>query len=276
MYKAMPAEEKAANDNKFFDGEKMKAEHRHELKTNELAEWIVNFPTWAKENFKPIIYVAVVAVIVIGAIMYQRYQKNVVAVRNQVALTGIMIPMNKKKVQILQAQQNDMDVSYTLIQSADNLQTIADNAKNDQQQSFALLQKAAILRTELNYRLGTVRDADKKKQLAKVKAAYNKVLAKSADDLSITAAAHLGLGLCEEELGNFQAAEQIYKKLVENPDLSYTVAATQAGFRLGNLSDYKNAVVFKKPVEQILDQPQSDEVEFDFNIPTQFGSPNGL
>ncbi len=28
----------------------MKAEHRHELKTNELADWIVHFPQWFKEN----------------------------------------------------------------------------------------------------------------------------------------------------------------------------------------------------------------------------------
>ncbi len=33
----------------------MKSEHRHELKTNELAEWIANFPTWAKENAKVLI-----------------------------------------------------------------------------------------------------------------------------------------------------------------------------------------------------------------------------
>ena len=44
----------------------MKAEHRHELKTNELAQWIANFPNWAKENLRMIIYVSVVLILLIG------------------------------------------------------------------------------------------------------------------------------------------------------------------------------------------------------------------
>ena len=33
----------------------MKAEHRHELKTNELVEWLTNLPQWANENLTTII-----------------------------------------------------------------------------------------------------------------------------------------------------------------------------------------------------------------------------
>ena len=40
----------------------MKSEHRHELKTNELAEWISNFPSWTKENAKVLIPTIVVLV----------------------------------------------------------------------------------------------------------------------------------------------------------------------------------------------------------------------
>jgi len=45
----------------------MKAEHRHELKTNELAEWIANLPQWARDNGRMVIYLSVVAVLVIGS-----------------------------------------------------------------------------------------------------------------------------------------------------------------------------------------------------------------
>ncbi|MBA7624503.1 hypothetical protein ES703_31912 [subsurface metagenome] len=45
----------------------MKSKHRHDLKTNELAEWIGNLPQWARENHRTIIYVSVVAVLVIGS-----------------------------------------------------------------------------------------------------------------------------------------------------------------------------------------------------------------
>ena len=33
----------------------MKSDHRHELKTNELAEWLGNLPQWTKENLVTII-----------------------------------------------------------------------------------------------------------------------------------------------------------------------------------------------------------------------------
>ena len=61
----------------------MKSEHRHELKTNELAEWLNNFPQWAKQNYRTIIYVTVVVVAIIAAYFWKNYQKNVVAVRKQ-------------------------------------------------------------------------------------------------------------------------------------------------------------------------------------------------
>ena len=54
----------------------MKSEHRHELKTNELAEWLGNFPQWAKENLRMIIYVTVVIVAVAGVYVWNNYQKN--------------------------------------------------------------------------------------------------------------------------------------------------------------------------------------------------------
>ena len=53
----------------------MKSEHRHELKTNELAEWLVNFPQWTKKNAKTIIYVCVLTIVVASLYFYKRYQK---------------------------------------------------------------------------------------------------------------------------------------------------------------------------------------------------------
>ncbi len=41
----------------------MKAEHRHELKTNELADWLGNLPQWSKDNIVSIIAVAIAIVL---------------------------------------------------------------------------------------------------------------------------------------------------------------------------------------------------------------------
>ena len=53
----------------------MKSEHRHELKTNELAQWIADFPQWAKKNMRTIIYVVVVVVVVLAYYGWYGYQK---------------------------------------------------------------------------------------------------------------------------------------------------------------------------------------------------------
>ncbi|MHC4157832.1 MAG: hypothetical protein ACYSSO_02010, partial [Planctomycetota bacterium] len=67
----------------------MKAEHRHELKTNELARWIANFPNWAKETVKPIIYVSTL-VIAAAAVLFWMYEKRGVSARKQLRLTNLI------------------------------------------------------------------------------------------------------------------------------------------------------------------------------------------
>ena len=60
----------------------MKSEHRHELKTNELAEWIAHLPQWTRENLRTIIYVSVVAVLVIGSSFWYWRKRNVETVQS--------------------------------------------------------------------------------------------------------------------------------------------------------------------------------------------------
>ncbi|MHC4075469.1 MAG: tetratricopeptide repeat protein [Planctomycetota bacterium] len=238
----------------------MKSEHRHELKTNELAAWLVNFPNWARENLKMIIYVSVVIILVAVSYAYKKYQTNVVTAGQQVSLTTTVSEIPQKKIQIIRGQAQDMDLSYSLLQSADNLQNIASSSKNDCMSAFAYLQRAELLRTELNYRLGTVSPQDRQIQLNRSKAAYNNVLETAVDNPSIKAKARLGLGLCEEELGNFSQAKQIYNEIAENPDFQSTVAAAQARFRLEIIDEYEKPVVFVAP-------PKPQMTQFQFDVP---------
>ncbi|HSV27849.1 MAG TPA: hypothetical protein VLH60_08150, partial [Sedimentisphaerales bacterium] len=47
----------------------MKSGRRHELATNELADWIANIPDWWRENSKIVITV-IAMILVIGGIWY--------------------------------------------------------------------------------------------------------------------------------------------------------------------------------------------------------------
>jgi tetratricopeptide (TPR) repeat protein len=224
----------------------MKAEHRHELKTNELAEWIVNFPQWAKENATTIIYVSVLIVVVAGVYFWKVYEKRVVSDREQLEFTNLVSQVSQGKTQILQAQAQGIDTSYILIQAADNLQnTAAQNAKDEQMAAMALIKEAETLRMELHYRLGSISSGDLTAQINRAKDSYTKAIEKSSTNPSLMAAAKLGLGLCEEELGNFEQARQIYSEIAANADFESTVAAAQAKQRLLTMADYQQTVVFK-------------------------------
>ena len=52
----------------------MDAEHRHELKTNELADWIGHFPDFCRQNAKTIIGVALI-IAAVGVYFYSRQSR---------------------------------------------------------------------------------------------------------------------------------------------------------------------------------------------------------
>jgi hypothetical protein len=238
----------------------MKSEHRHELKTNELAEWLINFPQWAKENATTIIYVSALIVVVAGVYFWKVYEKKAVSDREQIEFTNSVSQISQGKTQILQAQAQGVDTSYTLIQAADNLQNTAQTSKNELMAALALIKEAETLRMELHYRFGNISSQDITAQINRAKDSYTKALEKSSSSPSLTATAKLGLGLCEEELGNFGQARQIYSEITANADFEGTVAAVEAKQRLLTMADYQQPVVIKpSPAKQApagLTQPE--------------------
>ncbi len=223
----------------------MKPKHRHELKTNELAEWIGNLPQWARENHRMIIYVSVVAVVVIGPALWYWYNKNIKPVREQLEFTSLIARLPQSKVQIVTARARGVDTSIMLIQLADNLQAAARSAKDEQMSALALIKHAEALRTALHYRQGIVSRAELEATINRARAGYGDALEKALPNPSLMATAKFGLGLCEEELGNFEEAKKIYDELVINTDFEGTTAIAQAKQRLKTMADYQQKVVFK-------------------------------
>jgi len=239
----------------------MKSEQRHELKTNELAEWLQHLPQWAHKNLTTIIYVSVVTIVVIGYSFWYYYQKNTASVKKQLELTKLIRQLPYSKWQILKAQSQGADISYMLIQTADNLQAAAQNIKDDLVAASALIKRADILRMELHYRTGTVNKEDAAAQINRAKAAYSEATEKAARAPSLAATARFGLGLCEEEIGNFAQAQQIYRDIVTNPGLEYTTAAAQAKIRLDSMAQYQQKVVFKTPAKPAIAPPSTPQLE---------------
>ncbi len=249
----------------------MKSEHRHELKTNELAEWLSNLPQWTKKNLTIIIVISavIVAAITFYYIRYG-YSKSVVA-EEQLEFTNLLNQLSASKVQVLEELRQGRDLSFILLQPANNLGTFAQNAKSDQMAALALIKQAEALRTELHYRPGTVSEQDLIAQIEQAKGAYTEAIKKSLTNVSLMATAEFGLGLCEEELGNFEKAQQIYQDIIiaENPDFEGTVAVAQAKHRLETMADYKQKVIFKPaPAPTATLKPTIQIKPVDANLPS--------
>lgn len=233
----------------------MKAEHRHELKTNELAQWLADLPQWAKKNLRWIIYGSVVLTLVIASYIYHSYQKNVVSTRQEVALTRLLAQTAQDKIRILQAQSQGVDISYMLVQRANDLENIAKNAKDDGLAASTFIKQAEILRTELHYRLESVSQSDLNTQINRAKQSYNNALEKATQNPSLAATAKFGLALCDEELGNFEAARKTYDEISQNPQYEGTSAASEAQFRLRTMDNFAKKLVFNPAPRQLQPEP---------------------
>jgi hypothetical protein len=248
----------------------MKSDHRHDLKTNELAEWIINFPNWAKENSRTIIYVAVALALVLGAYLYYNYTRNILAPQKQAEFTELFGKLSTSKMKLLQAQSQGKNYSAELIQLADEFQAAAQNTENNQQAALALIERGQLLRMELHYRLKPPGDEEVTTQINLAKTSYNEAMTKAGNNLSLTAMAKLGLGLCEEELGNFDQAVQIYRDITANASFNNTIQSDLAAKRLNALDDYKQKVVFKEPSVQAPNDVTQSPIQLgavDFNLP---------
>ncbi len=232
----------------------MKAKHRHELKTNELAEWLAHLPQWTKKNLRTIIYASVLTILVGGSAFFYLHRKNVEGVRKQLELTSLIAQFPQNKVRILQEYTKGRDISYSLIQMAGGLQTIAKNATDDAHSALALIKRGDALRTELHYRLGDISTEEIAKQLDKAQASYNEAFIKAKGNRTLLAAAKFGQGICEEERSNFDEAKQIYSQLAEASDFEGTIAAAQAKYRLSTMDNYREILVFKQSPTKV--QPQ--------------------
>jgi len=226
----------------------MKAEHRHDLKTNELAAWLGNMPVWANQNLRTIIYVTVfVVLVVVFAILYPLHKKKVDK-QEQGNLTTLLSQLPQQKAFIAQKQMRGEDNSFTLLNLTDGLDGIAKSASSDAVAAMALIKNAEIMRTELQLRFGSISQQDIATQIGKAKENYTKALdtyLKRSPNTSLEALAKIGLGLCEEELGNPDGARKLYQEVATGVAFEGSVPAAAAKQRLLAMDSFTEKLVLK-------------------------------
>jgi len=242
----------------------MKAKHRHELKTNELAEWLSNLPQWAKENLTTIVIFCVLAGGTVAGLIYYRYQSTVIKARQQQRLTNLITRLPRLQTIIIRTSAADQDRSFELINLARNLRNFANRTQNNTYAAIALIRCGDAYRAELHYRAEIIRKADLRKQINQAKQAYQQALerlgeisndpnsrsakkqkTKTAISTQLIAMAKFKLGLCEEELDNFEKAKEIYNNIIQTNEFKITATYAQARERLAMIPDLKKNITFR-------------------------------
>jgi hypothetical protein len=223
----------------------MKADHRHELKTNELADWIGHFPEWAKENRTTLIAAGAVVVVAIGVYAVKFRHQDTAFARQQLRLTSLVTKLPGQEQTNAAALAQGLDQPGAFLSIAEELEDFADTARKNEMAAMALIARGHALRADLHYRLADVTRTEVAKQIALAQLSYGDALERAASVPALAAAAQFGLGLCEEELGNFEKAREIYEQVANNASYGGTTAQAAAAQRLRTMNDYKTAVVFK-------------------------------
>jgi tetratricopeptide (TPR) repeat protein len=254
----------------------MKADHRHELKTNELADWLAHFPEWAKENRTNLIAAAAVILVAIAVYFVRFYRKDVVVVREHVQLTGLVGQVSSQKRSVAQAASQGTDQSIALVSIAQDLQDFAADSRDDRLAAMALIKRGEALRAELHYRLTDASKEELTKQIAQAQTSYQQALERASSSPALAATAQFGLGLCDEELGKFDEAKAAYRAVAENIEYDGTAAQAAAAHRLKTMDDYKGTVVFKPAPDPIASSPTVQITPDALNPPISFEAPPGI
>jgi len=224
----------------------MKSERRHELKTNELAEWLSRLPEFLRENYKAVIYVTVIVIVVAVAAYAKWYRKRAEVIEHRIKLTELSAQVSQSKIDAVMGAGRGQDYSARLLMTADALDTASRSEDNPVYAALALSKRAEALRTELHYRPESLEPGAAKGQINQAVKSYEEALEKSYGNSALKAMAEFGLSLCAEELGDITKAQSIYQGIVANPDYQGTVFVPQAQERLETMQEYSDTVYFTK------------------------------
>ena len=228
----------------------MKSEHRHELKTNELAEWMSNFPTWVKEN--AMVLIPTVAVLAgIGFYYFFWSQGSARAdEQNRADFTDALSRLLQVKNRVATESPGADDMPLLLTVTADNLAIVAASSTSDGMAAFALIKRADALRSAVFFQTRPTPE-DLALLIEDAQASYRDAQAKAVSHKALLASATYGLGLCAEELRQFDEAARIYRDMIADSNLKGTAAQASAEYRLKTLDRYRSEIVFNEAPEEV-------------------------
>lgn len=235
----------------------MKADHRHELKTNILADWIAHFPEWCQKNAKQLIGGTALVVVVVVAVMWSQYNNTVLAQAKHAKFTNDLATQELTVMQVAQTSSQGNDTSMLLGEAASALGKMAQNASSKHMSALAYIKQAESLREQTQFENGQPDTQTVSDRLDAAKANYRKALELAKGNTTLCALAQYGLGLCAEEAGQYSEAKAIYEAMIGNDAYKGTTGQASALARLEVVDSFQNTITFPYVEEEVAVAPDA-------------------
>jgi len=243
----------------------MRAEERHRLKTNELAQKLSELPVYLRKHSKLISIAAAVLVVlcVVGGFWWnsrtQAYHR-----RNE-QLQGIFPQINQIQIMAANAAQDpgsdDKSVAsgeYNTLGLLGTLNSLSSEAKGTSLGMAALMQQADLKRSELYYINRRLSAQEREKICRDAENLYNQILNRYGKYPLAVGMAKMGLALLAEDRGDWTKAKITYEEILAQKDdkLAGTMFPFQAKRRLSMIDDIALEIEFP----YIEPEPQEPEM----------------
>jgi len=232
----------------------MKAQERHKLKTNELAESLSELPEYLRTHSTQIITVAVI-VLVVAAAGYWWWHGRVEARQGRLAELQLLV-VKQAQLEQRAAQQGQLEskpgeepkeiVAYDAAPVAAALRTLAEEAGRSPVGMSALLQEAQAIRSQLFFSDQPITDEEKERICQRVENIYQRLLQEYPQEKLAVGMARMGQGLVAEDRGDWAKAKEIYQAIIADgkDKLAGTIFGRQAQDRLDLLSRIDKPIEF--------------------------------
>ena len=222
----------------------MKAEERHRLKTNELAESLGQLPEYLRKHSSQIItWVIVVLIVLLGISWYVKVRRRG-HLERQVQTQQLIA--NLELMQFAAARQSMPDpetgqlpgaVSYDGQSLASMLGAVVEAEQGTATGLLALLGQAEALRSQLLFSDMPLGPEQRASICSDVASLYEQALQHYPDSAWALGSAKLGLGMLAEDQGQWDVAREQYEQIaaLAEGQLAGTVFPRRATQRLGQL-----------------------------------------
>lgn len=230
----------------------MDSKERHEMMTNELADWMGQVPDFLKQYQNLLIGAALIVIGLLSWPILNRWrQQSDFAVETEIS--GVLDSLEVGKFLAVRQQPQDTQqdsAAGSFLVAANSLADQAKKAPSDDLAAIVLIKRGQALRADLLYRREMIPAETVSAQIKQAQEAYQQAFDKAHLPV-VKAMAQFGMGICSEEFGQLEQAKGIYQKIVDEPSYAGTPLPAIAKGRIGKMTDNNIKYSFvEKPKEK--------------------------